>query len=55
MKLQVSGLDISSLHAGHPHAKGPGEITGEILVRQKYGRLAGVGAPVDNIEGIISP
>jgi hypothetical protein len=33
----------------------PGEINGETLVRQKYGRLAGVRAPMDSTRGIILP
>jgi hypothetical protein len=39
----------------YAHAKWPGEITGETLVRQKYGGLAGVRAPVDSTGGIILP
>jgi len=38
----------------YPHAKRPKEITGETLVPQKYGGLAGVGSLEDNTGGMIS-
>ena len=43
------------LQGMYPHDKRPVEITGETLVRQKYGGLAGVRAPVDSTGGIIPP
>jgi len=50
------GRSDETLREGiYPHAKRPGEIIGETLVRQKYGGLAGVRASVDSTGRIIPP